>query len=116
MSKFHKKMISNGLCDERGAGFCAIANKLPRGEHGMVALCVKDNMLNIYDTDIRSNIGDLLYQIKLGDVVCLKSHKFPFYSSLWFVYQGYDYAFNHLIQVKHSLKVIRDEYNKKFAK
>ncbi|MBE6798845.1 MAG: hypothetical protein E7525_03600 [Ruminococcaceae bacterium] len=116
MSKFHKMLIASGHCDKRGAAFCATANKLPRGEYGMVALCIKDNMLNLYDVDIRRNIGTLLYQIKLSDVKRLKAHRFFLCRSLWFVYQGYEYSFNHLIAARRSLKVIQEEYNKQFSK
>ena len=51
MSKIPEKWIAGGYCDERAAGFCATATKLPKGEYGMVALCVKGNKLSLYDVD-----------------------------------------------------------------
>ncbi len=41
MNKFQMKLVEDGYCDERGAGFCATATKLPRGEYGIVCLRVK---------------------------------------------------------------------------
>ena len=54
MSKFQEKLIANGYCDNRGAGFCAKATYLRYaiGWEGLVALCVKGNNLDIYDVDI----------------------------------------------------------------
>lgn len=72
MAKFQDKMIADGYCDNRGAGFCATATKLPKGEYGMVALCVNGNNLNLYDVDMRSNIGELLYVVDLNQIENLK--------------------------------------------
>ncbi|MBR6826440.1 MAG: hypothetical protein IKM59_07830 [Oscillospiraceae bacterium] len=38
---YQQKLTDNGYCDERGAGFCASATRLPGGEYGLVTLCVK---------------------------------------------------------------------------
>lgn len=35
MSKFQEKLIANGYCDNRGAGFCATATILPCEESEM---------------------------------------------------------------------------------
>ena len=43
MPKFGDVMRERGLCDARGAGFCATAIRLPHGEVGVVALCVQGN-------------------------------------------------------------------------
>ena len=70
--KFAQKMISAGVCDERGAVFCATAVKLPDGSFGMCLLGVKGNELSIYDTDMKSSVGKLLYTIPLKQVTGLE--------------------------------------------
>lgn len=48
MAKFQDKLITDGYCDARGAGFCATATSLPGGVYGMVALCVRKHVLYLY--------------------------------------------------------------------
>ena len=72
MSKFQDKLIADGYCDGRGAGFCATATRLPRGECGIVALCVHGNYLNLYDVDMRSNLGELVYKVELKKLIIRK--------------------------------------------
>ena len=73
MSKFQEKLIADGYCDERGAGFCATATRLPGGEYGVVALCVKGNRLSLYDVDMRSNLGEEIYCVELSQIQNLNS-------------------------------------------
>ena len=40
MAKFQNKLIADGYCDKRGAGFCATATKLPKGEYGIEDVCI----------------------------------------------------------------------------
>ncbi len=112
MSKFQEKLIADGYCDNRGAGFCATATKLPRGEYGMVALCVNDNMLNLYDVDMKSNLGDLLYQVELKKIANLKIRAMLLSQVLKFEYEGNKYSFTNFVGVKPALRVIEEESRK----
>lgn len=111
MSKFQDKLIADGYCDNRGAGFCATATTLPKGEYGMVALCVNGNKLNLYDVDMKSNLGELLYEVDLKQVDKLKIKSGIFSQVLKFEYQGSSYSFTNFVGVKPALKVIEEEAN-----
>lgn len=113
MSKFQDKLIADGHCDNRGAGFCATATQLPNGEYGMVALCVNGNQLNLYDVDMKSNLGELLYSVKLCQVEKLKIKSGLFSQVLKFEYAGSVYAFTNFVGVKPALKVIEEEASKR---
>ena len=112
MSKFQDKLIADGYCDERGAGFCATATQLPGGEYGMVALCVKGNMLSLYDVDMASNLGARLYEIALKNISDLKIKSSIFSQVLKFTYEGGVYAFTNFLKVKPALQVIQQESEK----
>lgn len=112
MSKFQEKLIAQGYCDERGTGFCATATKLPGGEYGMVALCVKGNVLSLYDVDMKSNLGQLLYQVELKRIGNLKIRAMLLSQVLKFEYEGNTYSFTNFAGVKPSLKVIEEESKK----
>ena len=109
MSKFQERLIADGYCDDRGAGFCATATQLPKGEYGMVALCVKGNTLSLYDVDMGSNLGQLLYAVELKQIENLKIRCNLFSQVLKFAYQGCPYAFTNFLGVKPALKVIEEE-------
>ena len=109
MSKFQEKLIADGYCDDRGAGFCATATQLPKGEYCMVALCVKGNTLSLYDVDMGSNLGQLLYAVELKQIENLKIRCNLFSQVLKFAYQGCTYAFTNFLGVKPALKVIEEE-------
>ena len=111
MSKFQDRLIADGYCDNRGAGFCATATKLPKGEYGMVALCVNGSKLNLYDVDIKSNLGELLYEVELKQVDKLKIRAGIFSQVLKFEYEGFTYSFTNFVGVKPALKVIEEEAN-----
>ncbi|MBR0464166.1 MAG: hypothetical protein IJJ23_07255, partial [Clostridia bacterium] len=56
--KFHKKMMDEGYCDDRGVVFCATATSLPNGEYGIVLLALHGDILSIYDVlDMHNTIG-----------------------------------------------------------
>ena len=109
MGKYQDKLIAEGYCDPRGAGFCAKATRLPGGEYGIVALCVKENWLNLYDVDLKSNIGDLLYSVDLKQIENLKIKAGLFSQVLKFEYKGALYSFTDFVGVKPALKVIEEE-------
>ena len=113
MAKFQDKLISDGYCDNRGAGFCATATSLPRGEYGFVALCVKGSNLNLYDVDMKSNVGELLYEVDLKQISNLKIKSGFFTQILKFEYNGSVYSFTNFVGVKPALKVIEEEANNK---
>jgi hypothetical protein len=111
MNKFQEKLIADGYCDNRGAGFCATATHLPRGEYGMLALCVNGNYLNLYDVDMRSNLGELVYKVELKRIENLKIRAGILSQVLRFEYEGAVYSFTNFVGVKPALKVIEEEAN-----
>lgn len=113
MSKFQERLISEGYCDARGAGFCATATNLPRGEYGLVALCVNGNRLNMYDVDMKNNIGELLYQVDLKQIGNLKIKAGILSQVLRFEYEDSSYSFTNFVGVKPALKVIEEEAGKR---
>ena len=112
MSKFQDKLVTDGYCDERAAGFCATATKLPGGEYGIVCLCVKGNVLSLYDVDMKSNLGALLYRIRLSEIEDLKIRATLLSQVLKFRFQGGEYSFTNFVGVKPALKVIEEESRK----
>ncbi len=113
MSKFQEKLVIDGYCDGRASGFCATATRLPKGEYGIVALCVKGSKLNLYDVDMRSNVGELLYEINLKEIENLKIRTGFFSQVLKFEFQGFIYSFTNFVGVKPALKVIEEETKKR---
>lgn len=109
MAKFQDKLIADGYCDNRGAGFCATATKLPRGENGIVALCVNGSTLNLFDVDMKSNIGELLYAVDLKQIENLKIRAGIFSQVLKFEHNGSAFSFTNFVGVKPALKVIEEE-------
>ena len=113
MGKYQDKLIAEGYCDPRGAGFCATATRLPKGDYGIVALCVVDKWLNLYDVDLKSNIGELLYSVNLKQIENLKIKAGIFSQVLKFEYKGEPYAFTNFAGVKPALQVIEEEANRR---
>lgn len=109
MAKFQDKLVADGYCDSRGAGFCATATRLPGGEYGIVALCVNGNRLNLYDVDMKSNLGELLYEVELKQIENLKIRAGILSQVLKFEYEGAVYSFTNFVGVKPALKVIEEE-------
>lgn len=113
MSKLLDKLIADGYCDSRGAGFCATATKLPRGEYGIVCLCVNGNILSLYDVDMRNNLGQCLYQITLSKIENLKIRAMLLSQVLKFTYEGDLFSFTNFVGVKPALKIIEEESKKR---
>lgn len=113
MGKIQEKLIAGGYCDNRGAGFCATATQLPYGMRGMVLLCVNGNNLNLYDIDMKDNIGELFYTVELKNIENLKIRAHFFSQVLKFDYKGSRFSFTNFLGVKPSLKVIEEEANNK---
>ena len=117
MNAFEKKMLEAGVCDERCAAVCAAAVKLPDGSYGMCLLGVKGNMLRIFDTNMKSEVGQHLYDIALEKVVgfqrvngmigeILKGYSFCF------TYKGFRYVFKNCSNKRSVLDVIEQECRK----
>jgi hypothetical protein len=113
MTKFQEKLIADGYCDGRGAGFCATATKLPNGEYGVIALCVKENWLRLYDVDMKSNLGALVYEVDLKRIENLKIKAGILSQILKFEYEGMVYSFTNFVGVKPALQVIEDEASRR---
>lgn len=114
LNKFAQKMFDAGVCDARGAAFCATAVKLPDGSFGMVLMGVVGNELSIYDTDMKSTVGEHLYTIPLKEVTDLQitsgllAEIFKGYS-FKFTYDGFEWKFKNCAQQKAALQVIANE-------
>lgn len=114
LNKFSQKMCDAGVCDVRGAAFCATAVALPDGQFGMVLMGVVGNDLGIYDTDMKSNVGEHLYTIPLKQVTDLQisngllAEIFKGYS-FKFTYDGFEWRFKNCSQQKEGLEIIRRE-------
>lgn len=91
--KYLDGLLIKGLVDIRKQAAFFSARKLPNGEFGLCLLCLKDNVLNIYDTDMKQNIGMLMYSVDLTKVTNYKASTFMLNSYLKFTYDGYDYKF-----------------------
>ena len=113
MDKSQRKLVEQGHCDERGAGFAAnvvrIAGSYGRG---CVILCVKGNKLNIHDTDMW-NALDVMYSIDLSKIEDLKWRHSLYFGVLKFTYEGKEYRFNRFFGCKEQLKVIEEESQKR---
>lgn len=109
MGKYQERLIAEGYCDNRGAGFCATATALPGGEYGIVLLCVKGSSLNLFDVDMKSSPGELLYTVDLKQIQNLKIKAGILSQVLKFEYQGAVYSFTNFMGVKPMLKVIEEE-------
>lgn len=112
--KFLQENIAKGVCDERGAVFCATAVRLPDGNFGMVTLGVKGNVLSIFDCNMKGIIGEALYSIPLKDVSDVKINDNFFAElikgySLRFTHNGFTYTFKNAAMQKNALAVIRSE-------
>lgn len=81
------------LMDDRHIAVCANAKKLPNGEFGLCYLLLKDDFINIYDTDMKGNLFDLLYSINLKEISNFKSSSFIFNPYLKFEYENFTYKF-----------------------
>ena len=67
-----------------------------------------DKWLNLYDVDLKSNIGQLLYTVNLKKIENLKIRTGFFSQVLKFEYNGEAYSFTDFVGVKPALKVIEE--------
>lgn len=112
--KFALRMQEAGVCDSRGAAFCATAVALPSGDFGMCLLGVKGNELTIYDTDMKTNVLDKLYTIPLKEITNVQINEGLLAEllkgfSFRFIHNGFTYTFKNCAQNKAALNLIRQE-------
>lgn len=89
--KYLNDLLIKGFVDTRKLAGVANAKKLPGGELGFALMCLKDSTLNIYDTNLKQEVGALLYSVDLKKVTNLKTSAFMFNSYIKFTYEGFDY-------------------------
>jgi len=89
--EFLNGLLIRGLVDERKLAGVANAKNLPNGEFGLCLMCLKNNSLDLYDTNFNQEIGELLYSIDLKKVTNLKTSVFIFNSYIKFTYEGFNY-------------------------
>ena len=109
LSRFQQKLIADGYCDERGAGFCATMTKSPTGIYGMVCLCVHGNTLCIYDVNVKGDIIATVFRVNLSEITDLKIRMNIFSQKLSFAYCGGRFSFTNFLGVRPALKVIEEE-------
>ena len=69
-------LLIRGIVDTRKLAGVANAKKLPNGEFGFCLMCLKDSTLDLYDTNFKQEVGQLLYSIDLKKVTNLKTSAF----------------------------------------
>ena len=92
MTKFDKYLdglLIRGLVDSRKLAGVANARNLPNGEFGFCLMCLKGSTLDLYDTNMKQEVGDLLYSVDLPKVTNLKTSAFIFNSYIKFNYEGF---------------------------
>lgn len=89
--EFLNGLLIRNLVDVRKLAGVANAKKLPNGEFGFCLMCLKDSTLNLYDTNFKQEVGELLYSIELKQVTNLKTSSFIFNSYIKFTYEGFNY-------------------------
>ena len=89
--KFLDGLLFRGIVDVRKLAGVANAKKLPNGEFGFCLMCLKDSTLNIYDTNFKQEVGELLYSVDLKKVTNLKTSSFLFNSYIKFTYERFNY-------------------------
>ena len=110
MNKVSEKLVARGVCDGRGVGFAANAECLPNGSYGMVLLCLNGNELDIYDTDMHTEPGRLMYRIPLAEAeVAVKG---LLIKTLRIKTERFEYVFKNLMGLNPLLDIIKQESEK----
>ena len=89
--KFLDGLLLRGIIDSRRLAGVANAKRLPNGEFGFCLMCLNGSTLNLYDTNFKQEVGELLYSIDLKKVTNLKTSSFVFNSFIKFTYEGFNY-------------------------
>lgn len=88
-----QKLLQDGYIDERGAFTMSNIKSAPNGEFGMALLCVKGDVLSIYDTDFSGAAKKKLYTVQLPEVSDVRLSTFPLHPTLKFTYRGDRFSF-----------------------
>jgi len=89
--RYLNNLLLRGMVDTRKLAGVANAKKLPNGEFGFCLVCLNGSTLNLYDTNFKQEIGELLYSVELKKVTNLKTSSFIFNSYIKFTYEGFNY-------------------------
>lgn len=89
--KYLNELLIKGFVDTRKLAGVANATKLPNGEVGFCLMCLDGSTLNFYDTNLKQEVGALLYSVDLKKATNLKTSSFIFNSYIKFTYNGFDY-------------------------
>lgn len=106
---YFNRLLVNGIVDSRKIAVVANAKKMPNGEFGLCLLCLKDQFLNVYDTDFSQNVGAHLYKVNLKEVSDFKCSSFVFNRYLQFSYQGFKYRAGDFGNAKAFLEAVQSE-------
>lgn len=89
--QYLKGLLIRGLVDNRKLAGVANATKLPNGEYGFCLMCLNGSTLDIYDTNMNQDVGQLLYSVDLTKISKLKTSTFIFNTYIQFSYEGFPY-------------------------
>jgi len=89
--QYLEQLLASGFVDSRKLAGVANAKDLPRGEYGLCLMCLKGSTLNIYDTNLKQEVGPLLYCVDLKKVTKLKTSTFLFNCYIKFTYEDFRY-------------------------
>lgn len=109
--KYLNDLLIKGFVDARKLAGVANATKLPNGEVGFCLMCLNGDTLYIYDTNLKQEVGSLLYTVYLKEVTDLKTSTFMLNSYIKFNYDGFDYKLVDCVH-KELYKAIREENSK----
>lgn len=88
---FLNGLLIRGIVDIRKLAAVANAKKLPNGEYGFCLMCLNGSILNLYDTNFKQEVGQLLYSVDLKKVTNLRTSSFMLNSYIKFTYEGFNY-------------------------
>lgn len=111
MSKFDQYLdglLIRGLVDNRKLAGVANARKLPNGEFGFCLMCLNGSTLDLYDTNMKQEVGQLLYSVDLKKVTNLKTSAFIMNSYIKFNYEGFSFKLVDCVH-KELYKAIQQE-------
>lgn len=95
MAKSMEELIAEGYCDSRGVFVGATAVSLPNfdSKFRIVLLCIRENYLNIYKTDLKGNIGERVASVEISKTEDFILNANFFSQLLSFNYEGQHYEF-----------------------
>lgn len=111
MSKFDQYLdglLIRGLVDNRKLAGVANARNLPNGEFGFCLMCLNGSTLDLYDTNMKQEVGELLYSVDLKKVTNLKTSAFIMNSYIKFNYEGFSFKLVDCVH-KELYKAIQQE-------